>query len=83
MVDGRMSTAVSVPEAFGIGGFVGATAIGGSGAVETDAERGSEPVGSVLCGDERCSGAVGAGVSGEGAGVAVGGAAGAGIASRC
>ena len=83
MVDGRVSTAGSVPEAFGIGGFVEVTAIGGSGAVETVAERGSEPVGSVLFGDERCSGAAGAGVSGSGAGAAVGGAAGAGIASRC
>jgi hypothetical protein len=83
MVDGRVSTAASVPVAFGIGEFVGATAIGGSGAVETVAERGSEPVGSVLFGDECCSGAAGAGVSGGGAGAAVGGVAGAGIASRC
>ena len=78
MVDGRLSTAASVPEAFGIGGFIGAAAIGGSGAVETAAERGSEPVGSVLFGDERCSGATGVGISGVGAA-----GAGAGIASRC
>jgi hypothetical protein len=74
MVDGRMSTAASLPEAFGIGG---------SGAVETVAERGSEPVGSVLFGDECCSGAAGAGVGGGGGGAAVGGVASAGIASRC
>lgn len=74
MVVGRMSTAASLLEAFGIGGFVGATAIGGSGAVEIVAARGSEPVGSV-CGDERCSGATGAGVNGGGAGAAGGGAA--------
>ena len=67
MVAGRTSIAASAPEAFGIGGFIGATAMGGSGAVETVAARGSEPVGSVLCGDERCSGAAGAGVSGSGA----------------
>jgi hypothetical protein len=83
MVDGRISTAASVPEAFGVGGFVEVTASGGSGAVETLAGRGSEPVGSVLFGDERCSGATGAGVSGGGAGTTVGEAAGAGIASRC
>src|SRR5205085_10635703 len=83
MVDGRMSTAASVPEAFGVGGFVGATASGGSGAVETVAGRGSEPVGSVLLGDERCSGAAGTGVNGGGDGVAGGGVASAGIASRC
>ena len=82
MVDGRVSTAASVPVAFGIGEFVGATAIGGSGAVETVAERGSEPVGSALFGVECCSGAAGAGVSGGGGGAAVGGVAGAGAASR-
>lgn len=64
-----MSTAASLLEAFGIGGFVGATAIGGSGAVEIVAARGSEPVGSVW------TGATGAGVNGGGAGAAGGGAA--------